>query len=164
VAAAAADFGAAADVLNSTVAHALQVNPTDLRLIGVLREHGPMSAGHLAREASLSPGATTTAIARLVAGGHATRDTDPADRRRALVKLNEKTYNAVESVYASVADAGRDLLQTYAEEQLAVIEGFLRQGQQIQLDAAARVARRRISTGRNPAPGRPGPAGRRVTR
>ncbi len=143
MASAAAGFGTAADVLDSTVAQALQVNRTDLRLIGVLREHGPMSAGHLAREAGLSPGATTTAIARLVAGGHATRGSDPADGRRALVKLNEKTSYVVETVYASVARAGRDLLQTYTDEQLAVIEGFLRQGQQIQLDAAARVTRRR---------------------
>lgn len=138
VAQAAAEFGAAAKVVDGAVADALNVNDTDLRLLGILCAEGSLSAGALARASGLSPAATTTAIARLVAAGHATRADDPDDRRRAVVTVVGATADVIESVYGSLAHAGHELLRTYTDRELDLIEGFLRHGCRLQFEAATR--------------------------
>jgi hypothetical protein len=52
---AAADFGAAAAAVDDAAAAAFGLNRTDLRIIGLLREAGPLSAGQLSAAAGLSP-------------------------------------------------------------------------------------------------------------
>jgi len=83
--------------------------------------------------------ATTTAIARLVAAGHATRADDPDDRRRAVVTVVGATADVIESVYGSLAHAGHELLRTYTDRELDLIEEFLRHGCRLQFEAATRA-------------------------
>lgn len=63
----------------------LAVNPTDLEAMEHLLMSGPLSPGELAKRLRISTASTTTAIDRLVAVGHVTRQADPGDRRRLLV-------------------------------------------------------------------------------
>jgi DNA-binding MarR family transcriptional regulator len=63
----------------------LTVNPTDLEAMEHLLMSGPLSPGELARRLRISTASTTTAIDRLVALGHVSREADPGDRRRLLV-------------------------------------------------------------------------------
>ena len=99
-----------------------------------------MTAGGLAGAAGLSPAATTTAIARLTSAGHASRVTDPVDRRRAVVALSPAAAEVVDAVYGSLARAGLEHLDGYTEDQLALIDAFLRRGTEIQLQAADRAS------------------------
>ncbi len=136
---AAARLGAANDAVDAAAAGALGINRTDLRILGVVLESGPIAAGTLAAAAGLSPAATTTAIQRLVTAGYLTRDVDPADRRRATVAITPAATDVLHRVYGPIERAGRRELARYSAAELAVIVDFLRRGERMQLDQAARI-------------------------
>ncbi|MEA5358998.1 MarR family transcriptional regulator [Amycolatopsis sp., V23-08] len=139
---AAADFGAANDLVDEAAAAAFGVNRTDLRIIGLVANAGTLTAGGLATAAGLSPAATTTAIQRLTHAGHLTRRTDADDRRRAVVELTARAVDLLEEVYGPVERAGRELLERYSAEELAFIVDLLRRGERMQLAEARRVRER----------------------
>jgi DNA-binding MarR family transcriptional regulator len=136
---AAADFGAATDVVDEAAAATLGVNRTDLRILGLVHTTGPLSAAALAAAAKLSPAATTTAIHRLGAAGYLTRTVDEGDRRRAVVALTPEAGELIERVYGPVARAGQRALAGYSDAELGLIIGFLRQGVELQLAQADRI-------------------------
>ena len=78
----------AGDQLDEAVALQFGLNRTDLRCLGILYRRGRVTAGELAEESGLTPGAITTVLDRLERGGYANRVADPADRRRVLVVLS----------------------------------------------------------------------------
>jgi DNA-binding MarR family transcriptional regulator len=139
---AAADFGAANDLVDEAAAAAFGVNRTDLRIIGLVLAAGTLTAGGLATAAGLSPAATTTAIQRLIHAGHLTRKTDAEDRRRAVVELTPRAVDLLDEVYGPVERAGRALLERYSAEELALIVDLLRRGERMQLAEARRVRER----------------------
>ncbi len=63
----------------------LEVNPTDLQAMEHLLVAGPLGPTELARRVGISAGAATTAVDRLVALGHVSREPHPNDRRAVLV-------------------------------------------------------------------------------
>jgi DNA-binding MarR family transcriptional regulator len=136
---AAAAFGAATDEVDEAVAEVLTVNRTDLRILGLVGAAGAMTAGALAGAARLSPAATTAAIQRLVAAGHLRRDTDPEDRRRAVVTVTPETAEVVNRLYGPIAEAGHQLLTRYTTEELRLVTGFLELGRAMQIEQAARI-------------------------
>lgn len=135
---AAADFGTAADAVDEAAAAVLGVNRTDLRILGALQS-APLTAGQLATAVQLSPAAATTAIQRLAARGHLTRQTDPSDRRRAVVDLTAPTRRLVDRVYGPIAAAGAVELERYTAAELEVITDFLERGRLLQLAEADRI-------------------------
>jgi len=141
---AAAEFGDAADAVDDAAAAVFGVNRTDLRLIGALRD-GPLSAGRLAAAVQLSPAAATTAIQRLVARGHLTREADPADRRRAAIALTPQALRLLEQVYGPVSETAFATLQRWSAAELGLIADFLERGRALQLAEAERI---RVMAGR----------------
>jgi DNA-binding MarR family transcriptional regulator len=135
---AAAEFGDAADAVDAAAAVVFGVNHTDLRLLGAVR-HGPLTAGQVAEAVHLSPAAATTAIQRLVARGHLTREPDPADRRRAVVGLTDSARRLAEQIYGPVGEAGVAALQRWTAQELELIADFLERGRALQLAEAARI-------------------------
>lgn len=136
---AAADLGAATDLVDEVAATALGVNRTDLRIIGLVSESGPLTATALAAAAKLSPAATSTAIQRLVAAGHLSRTVDDRDRRRAVVSVTPLAEESVERIYGPIRQAGRRLLADYSADELSLITGFLQRGTAMQLEEADRI-------------------------
>ncbi|MHA6625750.1 MarR family winged helix-turn-helix transcriptional regulator [Pseudonocardia sichuanensis] len=135
---AAAEFGDAGDAVDDAAAAVFGVNRTDLRLIGALRD-GPLSAGRLAAAVQLSPAAATTAIQRLVARGHLTREPDPVDRRRAVVALTSQAMRIIEQVYGPLVEAARVTLARWSAAELGLIADFLERGRAMQLAEAERI-------------------------
>ena len=68
----------AGDQLDEAVALQFGLNRTDLRCLGILYRRGRVTAGELAEESGLTPGAITTVLDRLERGGYANRVADPA--------------------------------------------------------------------------------------
>ena len=135
---AASEFGDAADAVDAAAALVFGVNRTDLRLLGAVRD-GALTAGQVAEALHLSPAATTTAIQRLVARGHLTRDPDPADRRRAVVTLTPSARELADRIYGPVGEAGVAAMQRWSAEELELIADFLERGRALQLAEAARI-------------------------
>lgn len=67
-----------------------RLHQTDFRALGAIyvaeNEGRPLTASALAAEIDLSSGAATHVVERLVASGHVLRDTDPADRRKVILR------------------------------------------------------------------------------
>ena len=60
-----------ADRLDEAVATQFGLNRTDLRCIGILYRRGRVTAGELAEESGLTPGAITTVLDRMERSGYA---------------------------------------------------------------------------------------------
>jgi DNA-binding MarR family transcriptional regulator len=138
VARAASEFGAAADAVDAAAAAVFGVNRTDLRILGTVLD-GPLTAGQVAAAVHLSPAAATTAIQRLVARGHLTREPDPDDRRRAVVTLTAPARELAERIYGPVGEAGIAALRRWNAAELALIADFLERGRALQLEQAERI-------------------------
>ena len=136
---AAADFGDAADAVRQAAATRLGLNRTDFRILAGLRSGEPVSAGALAAAAGLSPAATTEAVQRLVARGLLVRDTDPKDRRRAVITITPEAAAELVSLFGPISDDGHALLRGYTTAELELLIGFLEIGRRLQLAGAERI-------------------------
>jgi DNA-binding MarR family transcriptional regulator len=113
--------------IDESAARLLGVNRTDLRCLVRLRTRGPMTAGELAVEAGLTPGATTTAIDRLERAGYARRVRDDADRRRVMVAPTEAAAAAAARIWGPLSADVLAQLKGYTLAELALITRFLDQ-------------------------------------
>ena len=116
----------AGDQLDEAVALQFGLNRTDLRCLGILYRRGRVTAGELAEESGLTPGAITTVLDRLERGGYANRVPDPADRRRVLVVSTVATREIGARIQGEVELAARRLLEGRDAAELTVIRDFLR--------------------------------------
>jgi DNA-binding MarR family transcriptional regulator len=116
----------AGDQLDEAVAAQFGLNRTDLRCLGILYRRGRVTAGELAAESGLTPGAITTVLDRLERGGYANRVADPADRRRVLVVSTAATREIGARIQGEVALAARRELDGRTSAELIVIRDYLR--------------------------------------
>jgi DNA-binding MarR family transcriptional regulator len=116
----------AADRLDEAVAAQFGLNRTDLRCLGILYRRGRVTAGELAEESGLTPGAITTVLDRMERNGYANRVADPTDRRRVLVTSTVATRELGARMYGEVELAGRAQLGQLAPDHVAVIRDYLR--------------------------------------
>jgi DNA-binding MarR family transcriptional regulator len=115
-----------ADRLDEAVATQFGLNRTDLRCLGILYRRGRVTAGELAEESGLTPGAITTALDRMERSGYANRVADPSDRRRVLVTSTAATRELGARVWGEVELAGRARLTSLDTGQVTVIRDYLR--------------------------------------
>src|ERR1035437_3741741 len=115
-----------ADRLDEAVATQFGLNRTDLRCIGILYRRGRVTAGELAEESGLTPGAITTVLDRMERDGYANRVADPSDRRRVMVTSTTATRELGARVYGEVELAGRAQLEKIEPAGVAVIRDYLR--------------------------------------
>ena len=121
-----AELRRSGDQLDEAVALQFGLNRTDLRCLGILDRRGRVTAGELADESGLTPGAITTVLDRLERGGYANRVADPADRRRVLVVSTVATRQIGARVHGEVELAARALLEEREDGELTVIRDYLR--------------------------------------
>ena len=115
-----------ADRLDEAVATQFGLNRTDLRCIGILYRRGRVTAGELAEESGLTPGAITTVLDRMERSGYANRVSDPTDRRRVLVTSTVATRELGARVYGEVELAGRAQLEGLEPDHVEVIRDYVR--------------------------------------
>src|SRR6266545_7192156 len=115
----------ATEMLDHSVAEYLGIDSTAYRCLDILDQEGPMTAGHLAERARLSPGATTALLDRLERKGLARRTRDTEDRRRVLVEVTPQLREQAAQLYGT-PEEGADELAAYTDEQLELLITFLR--------------------------------------
>jgi DNA-binding MarR family transcriptional regulator len=112
--------------MNQVAADAIDVNPTDMRCLQLL-QHGPHTAGELARLTGLTTASMTGMIDRLERAGFVARRRDPADRRRVIVELEmDRARKDIAPVFLPLLNSWRKLLIDYDESDLRLIADFLR--------------------------------------
>lgn len=129
----------AADRLDEAVAAQVGLNRTDLRCLGIIYRRGRLTAGELAEESGLTPGAITTVLDRLERTGFANRVADPADRRRVLVVSTAATREVGARLHGEIEVASGAELEGHTTEELTVIRDYLRRLREVYEDQAAHV-------------------------
>jgi DNA-binding MarR family transcriptional regulator len=117
----------------------LGVNRTDLECMGYLLRLGPLTAGQLATESALTPGAITAALDRLERAGHARRVRDDADRRRVLVELSPTGRAKIEPLFTAITAAGTAQAEKLTLEQLQLMRDFLARARELQFQHATHL-------------------------
>jgi DNA-binding MarR family transcriptional regulator len=113
------------------VAGRLGIHATDVQAMNLLAG-GPLTAGELGAATNLTTASVTKLIDRLEQRGFARRVRDPGDRRRVYVELvDEVTEREVMPLYDELTKVAERQHKRYDDEQLALIEGFLNDAEEL---------------------------------
>lgn len=134
-------------MMHGAIAGQLGLGATDHKYADMLHRAGPMTASEFAAVTGLTTGAITGVVDRLEAAGLARRERDPGDRRRVIVvPAHDPAMRArMETAFAPLADAFRESLAGYTDDELALILGFLRRSIAVSTAHAERVRAARDS-------------------
>jgi DNA-binding MarR family transcriptional regulator len=131
---------AAYTLFNQAMADRLGLHPTDLQCVSLLSlEPEPLSTGEIAKLTGLTPSAATRLVDRLEAAGLVVRRASPADRRRALVELASRT-TVVSEAWDEPGHAFGEVLDSYTDDELAVIGDYLQRASRVGREQAERLA------------------------
>jgi DNA-binding MarR family transcriptional regulator len=100
-------------------------HPTQLIVLALLAQHGPLRVGELAARIPCPQPTATTTVAGLQTAGLVTREADPADGRAARVLITEVGRHTVQSVAQREAEALAALLSTVDEEGLSILRAAI---------------------------------------
>jgi DNA-binding MarR family transcriptional regulator len=104
------ELSMALDRVGNAAASRLGINQTDLICLNLLARHGPMSPGQVASAMGLTTAAISAMAARLESGGYATREIDPKDRRRILMRASttgtERAFSLFDDLYTAAVALG----------------------------------------------------------
>jgi predicted transcriptional regulator len=103
------------------VAERLGLTMTDLRAWDLLLLHGPVTHGKFSEMIGLTGGAVTNLIDRLERIGAVTRESDPSDRRKVIVRaISSMRDGHLKHVFASMANKSGCVLEQFSNEELEV--------------------------------------------
>ncbi|GAA1730934.1 hypothetical protein GCM10009680_84800 [Streptomyces yatensis] len=83
---------------------------SDFAVLAALEEYGALSQADLGRRLGLDRNDVSGIVTRLQAGGHIDRRTDPANRRRNLVTINQAGMRYLEQIQINADKAQAELL------------------------------------------------------
>jgi DNA-binding MarR family transcriptional regulator len=123
------------DGLDQRAAEHFGINRTDLQLIDVLRNGGPMTATELAKSVGLTSGGLSIALDRLERVGYIRRHQHPDDRRRVIIEGSETLEPLEREMFAVLQERFKRLLDGYSREQLTTIKHYLERAAEITHEA-----------------------------
>ncbi|MFD4638112.1 MarR family transcriptional regulator [Lentzea sp. NPDC058436] len=112
------ELSTAVVAFHEAVGATLGVTAVDQRALAVIMGAGSVSAGELAGEIGLTPGAVTGVVDRLARAGLARREPDPRDRRRLVITAVPGAFG---DAFSGLAKAMAGLTERYTPEEQAVI-------------------------------------------
>jgi DNA-binding MarR family transcriptional regulator len=113
-------------LLNQQVGGRLELKGSDLECCELINRYGPLSPSELARRAGMHPATMTGVLDRLERGGWIARERDPADRRAVIIRLLRDRSGEVLKLYAGMNAAMDEVCAGYSEDDLELLNGFLR--------------------------------------
>jgi DNA-binding MarR family transcriptional regulator len=132
----------ATELVDDAGCRLIGLNRTDGRCLDIIDQHGRVTAGDLAREAFLTTGAVTAVLDRLEAAGHVRRVRDETDRRKVYVEVTPETRKLMHDLYEPLATESRERMESYTNEQLALLRDFVRMGKEVTQAHARRLQAR----------------------
>jgi DNA-binding MarR family transcriptional regulator len=122
------EFSNATVFFHEAVAAHLGMNAGEWRCYGLLKQHGPMTAGRLAELSGFTTGAITGIADRLEKAGYVKRQPNPEDRRSLILhplrleEINAKT----DPIFASLGKAMSEVAKNYTGQELAAVMDYFR--------------------------------------
>lgn len=110
------------------IAQHVGLSATEFECSSLIQDYGPFTAGELAKRCHITTGGMTGMIDRLERRGFVQRESDPNDRRRVLVRAidNPEARQKVRTLYGPLQQAFNELVDSYSDEELAIIVDFMR--------------------------------------
>lgn len=117
-------------LLVHAIAQHVGLSAVEFECWSLISQHGPFTAGELAKRCRITTGGMTGMIDRLERRGYVRRQADPNDRRRVLVESvkNEAVTKAMAkgtALYAPLQKAFNEMIASYSDEQLMFIIDFM---------------------------------------
>jgi len=128
-------------MLDEAASEFMGVNVTDGRALDLIDQHGRITAGDLARELRVSPGAVTTIVDRLERAGYARRVPDPDDRRRVLVEVTPLMHEKSALIYGTPEETFLLAAKRYTDDEADLLLRFQQESRDWLEDALERVAK-----------------------
>ncbi|WP_189153334.1 MarR family winged helix-turn-helix transcriptional regulator [Lentzea pudingi] len=116
------ELSTAVVAFHEAVGASLGVTAVDQRALAVIMGAGSVSAGELAREIGLTPGAVTGVVDRLARAGLARREPHPEDRRRLVITAAPGAFG---DTFAGLGKAMAQLTDRYSSAEQAVIADWV---------------------------------------
>jgi DNA-binding MarR family transcriptional regulator len=101
--------------------HISAVHPTQLIVLALLTQYGPLRVGELARRVPCSQPTATTAVAGLLAAGFVDREADPTDGRATRVAATPEGRAILQSFTHSEAEVLADLMSAIPEDEVRLL-------------------------------------------
>ena len=132
--------GALMQLMGTAAADKIGINATDLNCLNILSFSGHMTAGELARATGLTTASITGVVDRLEEAGFVTRERDPHDRRRVVVRIDlDRAMNDVAAVFVPMLRAWREMASQYSDDELRLIVGFYARMEKVLRDHLVRL-------------------------
>jgi DNA-binding MarR family transcriptional regulator len=117
-------------LLVHAIAQHVGLSAVEFECWSLITQHGPFTAGELARRCRITTGGMTGMIDRLERRGYVRRQADPNDRRRVLVssvknEAVEKAMTKGQELYKPLQTAFNELVSTYTDQELLFIIDFM---------------------------------------
>ena len=116
---------------NERVARSMGVNVVDLQALGFIARAGaPLTAGEISQQTELPTSTTTRVLDRLEKHGLIERTTDPADRRRVVVRALPDAFAGAgrggpDDPYGDILAGMRRLHEQFTVEELEIVARYL---------------------------------------
>ena len=79
----------------------------------------PLTAGELRQRMGMSGAAITYLVERMIGSGHVRRESDPADRRKVILRVADHGMDVARGFFTPLAEHTRQALAGYADDDLA---------------------------------------------
>ncbi|SPM37717.1 DNA-binding transcriptional regulator, MarR family [Mycobacterium rhizamassiliense] len=129
VAADARALAAESEELGRVFAAAHQLRPSDFRaLLHILVAEGasaPLTSGELRHKMGLSAAAITYLVERMINSGHIRRESDPADRRKVILRYADRDFDVARAFFAPLAAHTQIAMADLADTELTAAHRVL---------------------------------------
>jgi DNA-binding MarR family transcriptional regulator len=118
------EFATRDALFHDAMARTIGLHSTDekvLRLLGA----DAMTAGDLVNHTGLTGAAVTALVDRLINLGYVTRERDPGDRRKVVIRTVSAKLRDIDHLYGGLRGALQALLSKYDNAEFAAIMDFL---------------------------------------
>ncbi len=114
---------------HEAVASHLGMGAAEWKCLGLLDQHGPLTASRLADLSGFTTGAITGIVDRLERAGYARRAPHPSDRRSVIVQPRrlKELKEQVAQIFQSLGRAMGEIARHYNAAELAAISKFFRE-------------------------------------
>ena len=105
------------------------MSAAEWKCLGLLDQHGPLTASRLAELSGFTTGAITGIVDRLEHAGYVRRESNPNDRRSVIVHPQHvrELKERVVPIFQSLGRAMAEKAGSYSSEELAAIARFFRE-------------------------------------
>ena len=114
-------------LMHEAIARKAGLSGTDHKYLGLMMEHGSMTAGELSQLTGLTTGAVTGLVDRLEKKKLAKRQFDKEDRRKVIIVPNaDNARKLLNPIFKDLQEKTLDLISSFSEKELRLIENYFR--------------------------------------